>query len=190
MPVSRNYFGVFPRGNRRFEARVKAVSLGSFESPEEAALAVNRYIERYQLNLPKNVISDAHLKLKRAREKAAIHKAVMRVPRNYAQGPEAKIQADILDMLHARGWFAKHLHGNMYQVGMPDIYACRKPSLQRFIEVKNPARWKFEQSQLICFKELHDQGVGVWIMFGATDAEYKKLFGKPNFPILAGLPLQ
>ena len=172
----------------KYQARVKAAYLGSFENPEDAALAVNDYIIRKGLAMPLNKLSPVHAAANRARRRLAIQEKLLKTPRNYKQGPEAKIMEDIIQMLRGRGWVCRHLHGNMYQVGFPDLYACRK-GVQRFIEVKNPKSWKFEESQREFFKELHDQGVGVWILFGATDEEYKKLFQKANFPLYGGLPL-
>jgi hypothetical protein len=180
-----NYYGVTQNANR-YQARVKAVSLGAYDSPEEAALRVNQHITHNRLDIPLNVIPKVRLAILRGMKRLAVREAVMRTPRNYAAGPEAKIQADIIEMLERKGWFVKHLHGNMYQIGMPDLYACRK-GVQRFIEVKNPKSWKFQESQLELFGLLAKQGVGVWVLFGATEEEYAKLFKPANFIFLTDI---
>lgn len=176
------YYGVtYVRKSDKYQSRVKAAYLGSYETPEEAAFAVNEHIIKAGLDLPLNEIPAVKLACIKARKRAELRSRVLKNKiRNYAEGPEAKIQNAIIVMLEKKGWFVKHLHGNMYQVGLPDLYACRN-KVQRFIEVKNPASWKFEESQIEVFGELAKQGVGVWIMFGDSEEEYAKLFKPANY---------
>ena len=101
--------------------------------------------------------------------------------RTVANGPEAKIQQAIIDMLKIRDWFAKSTHGNMYQSGFPDVFACHKRYGSRWIEVKNPLAYAFTPAQLETFPLLTAHGCGVWILVAATESEYLKLFEPPNW---------
>lgn len=113
-----------------------------------------------------------------------------------AKGPEAKIQADIIKFLEDRKWFVKNMHGNMYQHGIPDLYACRRrfkygvpaegvyyadAPLVRWIEVKYAKKYKFTAAQLKDFPRFAKEGVGIWVLTAATEAEYAKLFQPPNW---------
>jgi len=106
--------------------------------------------------------------------------------RNYKRGPEAKIQEAIIKMLRERGWFVKVLHGNMYQTGMPDLYAINKKYGRRFIEVKNPEAFSFTPAQWIDFPQMIAHGERIWVLVAATEEEYQKLFDKPNLWVYMG----
>lgn len=93
------------------------------------------------------------------------------------RGPEAIIQRDIVAFLRARNWHVMETHGNLYQAGFPDLYAFCSRYRQRWIEVKNPLSYKFQQSQLDNFPKMGD----VWILVAATEFEYNKLFKPPNW---------
>ncbi len=97
------------------------------------------------------------------------------------KGPEAIIQRQIINFLTLRGWFVKSTHGNMYQSGFPDLYACKRRYGTRWIEVKNPLSYKFTPAQMEDFSRLTAEGVGIWILVAATELEYKKLFLPPNW---------
>lgn len=97
------------------------------------------------------------------------------------QGPEAKIQIAIIKFLEERGWFVLQTHGNMYQRGFPDLYACKRQYGPRWIEVKNPKSYKFTPAQIECFPRFTAEGIGVWILTAATEIEYQKLFKSPNW---------
>lgn len=101
--------------------------------------------------------------------------------RNFKKGPEAVIQADIIDMLRLRSWRVKETHGNMYSSGWPDLYAFKRGYGSRWIEVKNPENYVFQPSQIEDFHAFTAEGIGVWILVAATEAEYAKLFEKPNW---------
>ncbi|MCK9460601.1 MAG: hypothetical protein M0R80_13260 [Proteobacteria bacterium] len=96
-------------------------------------------------------------------------------------GPEDKIQREIIAFLQMRGWFVKPTHGNMYQSGFPDLFACHSSYGQRWIEVKNPLAYSFTGAQLIDFPKICANGSGVWVLVAATEEEYKKLFSKYNW---------
>ncbi len=97
------------------------------------------------------------------------------------KGPEAVMQEAICNMLRCEGWFVKGTHGNMYQSGFPDLFACHSTYGQRWVEVKNPKAYEFTGAQLEDFPKLCANGSGVWIMVAATKTEYNKLFSKFNW---------
>jgi len=96
-----------------------------------------------------------------------------------AKGPEAEIQRSIIRALESDGWFVKVIHCDVYQVGMPDIFACKRGAGIRWIEVKNPKGYRFTGGQYETFPRLASEGVGVWIL--TSDSEIKKLSGPPNW---------
>lgn len=96
-------------------------------------------------------------------------------------GPEAKIQEEICDMLTLKGWFVKNTHGNLFQFGLPDVFACHTRYGHRWIEVKNPVKFSFTSAQIETFPKLCANGSGVWILVAATEAEYNKIFKPYNW---------
>lgn len=96
---------------------------------------------------------------------------------------EAKIQKEIIRFLELRGWYVKVLHGNAYQTGMPDLFACKRSLGWRFVEVKQPDKYMFTSSQCEAFPRFAQAGVGIWIMTEAADHEYNKLFCPPNWHV-------
>jgi hypothetical protein len=74
------------------------------------------------------------------------------------------------------------MHGSMYQMGIPDLYATHIEFGQRWIEVKLPQMKgsKFTGAQLEVFPQLEKFGAGVWILTAATQKEYFKLFERSN----------
>jgi hypothetical protein len=94
-------------------------------------------------------------------------------------GPEAEIQDRVLLKLRDDGWFCKELHGDLYQYGMPDIFACKKGHGWRFIEIKNPKGYRFTAAQQEAFPRLQSEGVGVWIL--TSEQQVDKLAGPPNW---------
>ena len=110
------------------------------------------------------------------------HKPPIRKP-TFQKGREAQIQDAITKMLTLYGWYVKPTHGNMYQWGFPDLFACHSSYGQRWIEVKLPNMQgsRFTPAQLESFPKLCANGSGVWILTAATDHEYEKLFEKSNY---------
>jgi hypothetical protein len=95
--------------------------------------------------------------------------------------PEDEIKEAIVHFLTCRGWFCKVTHGNMYQSGFPDVYACHPRYGSRWIEVKNPGKYAFTQQQLEDFPKFVAHGVGIWVLVAATEDEYQKLFKPCNW---------
>lgn len=100
---------------------------------------------------------------------------------NKKEGPERKIQDELTLFLQLKGWYVKETHGNIYQHGFPDLYACHRSYGARWIEVKNPIQYSFTKSQLETFPMFVAHGVGVWILTAATEEEYQKLFKSCNW---------
>ena len=96
-------------------------------------------------------------------------------------GPEAKIQAAIVSLLRTKEWYVKETHGNIYQSGLPDLFATHTRYGHRWIEVKNPVNYKFTPAQVETFPKLCANGSGVWILVAGTEEVYKKLFLAPNW---------
>ena len=107
--------------------------------------------------------------------------------RKGAAGPEAKIQAAIIMYMRNLNWFVKNTHGNMYQSGLPDLYCAHKRYGTRWIEVKNPGKYAFTPAQLETFPQMTAAGVGIFVLTAATDTEYDKLFGPPNWYLYTGV---
>lgn len=118
-------------------------------------------------------------------------------PRNY-KGPEAIIQEAIIKFLEGRGWYINVMHGNLYQKGIPDLYAVkaigrsgpgkRTQGIQRWIEVKNAESFEFTRAQLHNFSEWTQRGCGIWILVAANEVEYRKLFDPPNWTFYLNHP--
>jgi hypothetical protein len=71
----------------------------------------------------------------------------------------------------------------MYQSGFPDLYATHAKYGCRWIEVKLPGMKKsrFTKAQMTEFPKLVNNGTPIWILTGATEYEYRKLFQPCNW---------
>lgn len=100
-----------------------------------------------------------------------------------AGGPEkeAIIQKRILKRLLLDGWFAKATHGNEFQKGFPDIFACHNSYGSRWIDVKRPKGYKIKDSQHHAWREMAKRNVGVWILCDSIDWEMNKLYQPANW---------
>ena len=105
----------------------------------------------------------------------------MQRPKIRGRGPEAKIQEDIIAMLHKKGWVVMVTHGNMYQRGFPDLYCLHEIYGQRWVEVKNPKKFTFTPAQRKYFPIIAQFGGGIWILVSAKESEYKKLMKGQNW---------
>ncbi len=101
--------------------------------------------------------------------------------------PESILQDRIVDLLKLHDWYCKETHGNIYQSGLPDIYACHKRYGARWIEVKMPTGYCFTPAQIDTFPEFAAKGVGIWIFTAATEEQYELLFGPPNWHMFLGV---
>jgi len=103
--------------------------------------------------------------------------------KRYSVRPEAVIQADLIEFLGARGWLVEHTHGNLYQVGFPDLYLFHKTWGERWVDCKVKGRYSFTNAQKVKWPLWESFGVGIWILTAASDDEYAKLFTKPNWRV-------
>jgi len=108
-------------------------------------------------------------------------------PKMKMNRPEAKVQADLIKYLTARNWFVNETHGNWFQSGFPDLYATHPIHGQRWIEVKDPLRKGnrslFTPAQQEKFPRWACHRIGIWVLKGATESEYGKLFNPPNWMV-------
>ena len=81
-----------------------------------------------------------------------------------AKGPEAEIQRKVIAALEADGWYVKVLHGDLYQHGFPDLFACKKNEGFRFVEIIRTAGSRWTAAQYECFPRLASEGVGIWVL--------------------------
>lgn len=106
-------------------------------------------------------------------------KDAVQLPPRY--GPEAVIQSSIISSLTAKDWFCLETFGSLYQSGLPDLYVCSSIYGARWIEVKNPAGYKFTPAQIKTFPRFMSEGVGVWILTSSSPEELAKIHGPPNW---------
>lgn len=100
------------------------------------------------------------------------------------QGPEAKIQQEIINFLKIRDWYVKNMHGNQFQFGVPDLYCAHRKYGARWVEVKDPKRKSgvFTAAQLAEFPKITAAGVGIWVLTAATEEQYNLMVrGAPNW---------
>lgn len=97
------------------------------------------------------------------------------------EGPEAKIQEAVVNMLRQRDWFVKETYGTLFSSGWPDLYCCHYKYRQRWCEIKNPLAYRFTGAQMRDFPRFSAAGAGIWILTAATESEYAKLFGPENW---------
>lgn len=96
-------------------------------------------------------------------------------------GPEWYIQRDVKRFLADRQWLVERTHGNLYQQGIPDLFVAHRRYGQRWIDCKQPKRYTFTKAQRIKWPLWEQHGVGIWIITAATQEEYDKLMGPPNW---------
>src|SRR5690242_14290590 len=96
-------------------------------------------------------------------------------------GPEWHIQQDLIEFLGIRQWHVEHTHGTSVQTGFPDLFIAHRKYGTRWIDVKNPARYSFTDAQRRKWPVWELFGIGIWILVAATQEEYDKLFGPPNW---------
>jgi hypothetical protein len=95
--------------------------------------------------------------------------------------PEWHIQQDLIKFLTARGWLVEHTHGSVYQTGFPDLYLFHARWRERWVDCKVAGKYSFTNAQKIKWPEWERHGVGIWILTAASESEYRKLFGPPNW---------
>lgn len=94
---------------------------------------------------------------------------------------EIKIRTDLVEFLELREWLVEITHGNAYQQGIPDLFCHHIKWGYRWVECKRPSGYQFTKAQKHKFPIWERHGVGIWILVAATQREYDKLFGAPNW---------
>ena len=94
---------------------------------------------------------------------------------------EAVIQRDIVKFLQLRGWLVHVTHMNQMESGWPDLNIIHPRYGVRFVDVKVPNKGSLTKRQKEYWPTMHTFGAGPYIMTAATEYEYRKLFGKPNY---------
>ena len=102
------------------------------------------------------------------------------------KGPEYKIQQSIIKYLEDRGWIVRIMAASMYIYGFPDLWAGHKKYGEKWIEVKNPASYKFTAAQLEFFPKMIACGCPIFILTAANEENYSRLFKKSNLWIYLG----
>lgn len=93
---------------------------------------------------------------------------VKRIPK---AGPEGIIQDKIINKLTSEGWYCLETYGSTFQTGLPDVYCCHKDYGARWIEVKNPAGYKFQPSQRRLFPIMGAYNVPIYILMSETETD-------------------
>jgi hypothetical protein len=104
-----------------------------------------------------------------------------KIPRSFNNRPEDKIKENVMALLRKHGWFVIKTHGNAFQSGLPDLYACNRKYGSRWIELKVAGKYSLTAAQMSVFPQLTAQGVGIWIIVNDSWSEYQKLFAPPNW---------
>lgn len=104
-------------------------------------------------------------------------------PKKFKAGkkPETILQDQIVKELRNLGWYCQEMHGNLYQNGVPDIYACHPVYGPRWIEVKIKDKYSFTPAQLEKFPLMQAHGAKIWILVGSDKQELDKLFQPANW---------
>jgi hypothetical protein len=101
--------------------------------------------------------------------------------------PESILQEKIMNIFKLHDWYVRNTHGNIYQSGFPDFYACHTRYGTRWIEVKIANHYSFTPAQMDVFPEFSAKGVGIWILTAATETQYNLIFGPPNWHMFLGV---
>lgn len=86
-------------------------------------------------------------------------------------------------MLLLKGWLVRVMKASETLYGFPDLFASHHKYGMRWIEVKLPEMKgsSFTPAQLEWFPKMVAHGSPIWILTGATEVEYNKLFKPQNF---------
>lgn len=106
----------------------------------------------------------------------------------FRSDPEQRLRAELVSFLRDRGWHVRMTHGNAYQKGVPDLLCFNRSFLRtelgpyRPIDVKVEGYYQYTKAQCLEWPEWMPEvgGPGVWIMMGANEQWYAKLFQPPN----------
>lgn len=100
--------------------------------------------------------------------------------RRKRDNPEKRIEDKIREKLTLRGWYVIKMHGNMFQAGVPDLYATHAKYGSRWIEVKTP-KGSFTPAQMDTFPKLAAHGTKIWVLTSSEDSQLDLLFKHHNW---------
>ena len=105
------------------------------------------------------------------------------MPKSYGRNEEEKRIRDkeIRPMLTGLGWLVEVTHGSQYMKGFPDLYLRQIRFGIRWVDVKVEGRYEYTRAQRDKWPRWHLSGSGVWILTGATQDQYERLFKPPNW---------
>lgn len=89
--------------------------------------------------------------------------------------PEQKGARGLRKYMETRGWITIKLHGNKYQIGLPDLLCMHSLYGIKFIETKAPGG-KLRMSQHKMFATFASHGVEVYVCEDYT--HYYRIFSK------------
>ena len=95
-------------------------------------------------------------------------------------GKEYFIQRDLIAYLKVRGWLVERIIGNAFQSGLPDLFCYHPKWGSRWIDCKVEGRYSFTKAQKRKWPIWAKFGIGIWILIGADQENYDKLFQPPN----------
>jgi hypothetical protein len=98
-----------------------------------------------------------------------------------AHGREWYIQRDLIEYLKGREWLVERMIGNAFQKGIPDLYAFHPSHGQRWIDVKVEGKWSLTKAQRHKWPMWESFGCHIWILTGADQDNYDKLFSPCNW---------
>ncbi len=94
---------------------------------------------------------------------------------------EFRLQHELIAYLEVRDWLVERMIGNAFQKGIPDLYIHHRKWGARWIDVKVEGKYSFTRDQKRKWPIWEQHGVGIWILTGADQANYDKLFRPPNW---------
>jgi len=99
----------------------------------------------------------------------------------FRSNPEHKIESNLRRFLEIRGWLVEKTHSTAYSSGWPDLMCWHLDYGLRWVDVKVPGQHRYTKAQCQKWPAWEKGGLGVWVLMGATDEWYSKLFKPPNF---------
>ncbi len=88
---------------------------------------------------------------------------------------------EIRPMLKGLGWLVEVTHGNKFSSGLPDLFLAHPQHGLRWVDVKVEGKYSYTKAQIAKWPVWHLHGAGVWIMTGATEDQYQRLWKPPNW---------
>lgn len=91
------------------------------------------------------------------------------------------VQLPLVKLLTARDWYCEETHGNAFQTGFPDVYTMHRKWGRRWIDCKVEGKYNFTKAQRIKWPIWEKFSTPIWIITGAGEEDYAKLFQPANW---------